>query len=139
MSDRGHSAGWCVHYRPPDENTKTCEAGVEYEKLRGVPFHARPCYLDVKGCSKPGAVHCEHLRIPTAEEIATRDAFNRASIARLGVVLEAIMPWRQAHKRENHVDVIECPCCGGKLHLSIAYRGHVHGKCETEGCVEWIE
>lgn len=37
-------------------------------------------------------------------------------------------------------EVVECPACKGRLHLSIAaYNGHVHGKCETDGCVAWME
>ncbi len=36
--------------------------------------------------------------------------------------------------------VVECPCCKSRLHLSqSSYNGHVHGKCETEGCVSWME
>ena len=37
-------------------------------------------------------------------------------------------------------DMVECPVCKGKLHLShAAVNGHVWGKCETAGCVEWME
>jgi hypothetical protein len=25
------------------------------------------------------------------------------------------------------------------LHLTIFPNGHVHGRCETEGCVDWME
>jgi hypothetical protein len=34
----------------------------------------------------------------------------------------------------------ECPVCKGRLRLShAAYNGHVHGRCETEGCLAWME
>jgi hypothetical protein len=37
--------------------------------------------------------------------------------------------------------VMDCPVCGtGKLHYSRAgYNGHVHARCETDGCVSWME
>jgi hypothetical protein len=35
---------------------------------------------------------------------------------------------------------IKCPTCGGCLHWSRApENGHVWGRCETEGCVAWIQ
>lgn len=35
---------------------------------------------------------------------------------------------------------IECPICKGNLHYSVAsYNGHLWGKCETEGCVAWMQ
>ena len=37
-------------------------------------------------------------------------------------------------------EVIECPVCKGRLHLSQSgYNGHVRGKCETKDCLNWIE
>lgn len=58
----------------------------------------------------------------------------------LGNVMRGIKPWRDAHKGKSAAEVVECPACNGRLHLSIAaYNGHVHGKCETPGCVSWME
>jgi hypothetical protein len=59
----------------------------------------------------------------------------------MGKVLKAILPWRKAHQNENYGEVVPCPICGGKLHLTIAgaYNGHVHGHCETKECVSWME
>lgn len=37
-------------------------------------------------------------------------------------------------------EVIECPLCKGNLHMyQSAYNGHVHGQCETKGCLCWME
>lgn len=33
---------------------------------------------------------------------------------------------------------IECPKCQGTLNFSIAPNGHPHGKCQTEGCLQWL-
>lgn len=35
---------------------------------------------------------------------------------------------------------IDCPVCGGKLRFQYShYNGHIHGHCETEDCMQWME
>lgn len=144
--DRGQRPGWCVHYRAPrignwGNGHDDCKAGVMFNTFDGVPFDQRPCFLDREtGESKPGAASCEHLRRPTVEEIAANKAWRGERMGKLGIVLSGIMPWREAHKGKSASEVVECPACKGRLHLSIsAYNGHVHGKCETPDCVSWME
>lgn len=56
-------------------------------------------------------------------------------------ILKIADEWRVKPKPEkNRHDIIECPLCKGKLHLSqSSYNGHVWGKCENEDCVSWME
>lgn len=141
--DPGYRDGWCIHYRSPSgpggrKNTTCCEAGVEYSNFAG-GFHRQPCFLD-KGKSKPDALPCERLRLPTSEEIAAHEQWLNARMDNMRTVMLGIRPWREKHKGRSHGEVIECPACTGRLHLSIAaYNGHVHGRCETDGCVSWME
>jgi hypothetical protein len=142
--DLGYAAGWCIHYRYNRDlkgDADTCEAGVSYSKFYGTKFETRPCFLDDKtGESKPNAVLCEHLRRPTAEEIALHEDWLEARMNRMRVVMLGIAPWRTAHKGESAQEIVECPVCNGRLHLSIAAcNGHVHGHCETAECVSWVE
>lgn len=143
--DPGYAAGWCIHYRYNRDVKKdqpdTCEAGVDYKRWRGVTHASQPCFLDDKtGESKPNALPCEHLRRPTAEEIALHEEWRKARMNRMAVVMTAITPWRKAHKGKSAHEVVECPICKGRLHLSIAaYNGHIHGRCETADCVSWME
>ena len=138
----GEKAGWCVHYRYRDEagrDSDTCEAGVQYSSLPK-PSQTRPCFLTDKGESKPHATHCEHLRRPTSDEIEARAIWRRSHMEKLYTVLAGIAGWRAANKGRSHAEVVECPACAGRLHLSIAaYNGHVHGRCETTDCVSWME
>lgn len=65
-----------------------------------------------------------------------------AAISRYTVVMPVVAKWRtwSDRNRVSKQEVIECPKCKGRLHLSqAAYNGHVHGHCETEGCVSWME
>jgi hypothetical protein len=34
---------------------------------------------------------------------------------------------------------IACPNCGKVLYFVRHHNGHIHAKCETEGCTNWIE
>lgn len=38
------------------------------------------------------------------------------------------------------VDSVECPRCKGVLRFRISsYNGHIHGQCEKEGCLCWMQ
>jgi hypothetical protein len=49
----------------------TCEAGVEYESLKGIPFDRRPCFGEKGKPPRPG---CLLVEFPTAEQIAEYEA-----------------------------------------------------------------
>lgn len=139
--DPGYAAGWCIHYRY-QRNVKsdeaTCEAGVKYSTFP--KYSQRPCYLTDKGESKPDALPCEHLRRPTPEEIVLHEQWLNERMNTMGIVMEGIHDWRQKNKGRSHQEVVTCTVCQGRLHLSIAaYNGHVHVRCETVGCVSWVE
>lgn len=147
--DPGYAAGWCIYYRydPTAERMAdaTCEAGIRYgdvagEEDRGISTRL-PCFLDGNGSPKnEGACHCANLRAPTAEEIAAHEHWVEQRLDLLRTVMTGIKPWRDAHKGQSAAEVVECPACCGRLHLSISARnGHVHGRCETKGCVSWME
>lgn len=140
--DPGYAAGWCIHYRARDPKTgadyKTCEAGVEFESVR--QFGGQPCFLTDAGESRPDARPCPSLRRPTVEEIGAHEGWLARRIDLITTVMVGIKPWRDAHKGRSASEIVECPACKGRLHLSISgYNGHIHGKCATEGCVSWME
>lgn len=144
--DPGYAPGWCIHYRGISDGKggfiTSCEKGVEYATFRGdgKTFKQQPCFLTKNGESRPDALPCEHLRRPTAEEIAAHEVWANARFSLLRTVMQGISAWRASHKGRSAQEVVECPGCKGRLHLSIAaYNGHVHGHCETVGCVSWME
>lgn len=103
-------------------------------------------HCDVKGLNRPGIQG--HLLnphpCPKWERASLESAIEwhekvEASFDRMMVVGPTVAAWRKKEPRGKQ-EVIECPACNGRLHLSqSAYNGHVHGKCETEGCVSWME
>ncbi len=142
--EHGHPATWCVHYRSPNgqngEEVKTCDAGVTYAFFHGVKFDRRPCFLDTKGNSKPDAMACAHILRPTAEEIATHAKWVKERGQKVLAVIVAIEPLRKKYRGSGGAEVLACPGCAGKLRIVIARsNGHASAKCETPGCVEFME
>lgn len=158
--------GQCIHWnglRGDDDHC--CGAGVNYTQAFGpamgmflrlpcvrfqeLPAHGRGTYIKageptvLKEFDRRGQVMvpCDKFREPTEEEIQRDRADTDASFERTMVALKVAGQWRVRPKpAQNRREIVECPVCKGRLHLSqSAYNGHVHGRCETEGCVSWME
>lgn len=132
---------FCKHFRSMSEH-ETCEAGVEYDSLKGIPFDKRPCFM--RGKDRQVCGGCDLAEFPTVEEVAAQDAEFRKRLERIGVARDAIVkacggPWKKG--KPGSSGSIPCPCCdGGTLRYSRSgYNGHVHAGCTTEGCVRWME
>ena len=51
-----------------------------------------------------------------------------------------IMNKRFPGKKNGGSFSIECPQCNGILRMiKSSYNGHIHGKCETDKCLNWTE
>lgn len=138
------SKGTCVHFCGSRE--KTCGAGVNVREITGGPdlgwFIRIPCHkeIEVRGGEPVPRVSCEKYREPTPEELAEDEAAYEAAHQRMMLVMPLMGKIKKEHKGKDARGVVECPVCKGKLHYSHAkYNGHVHGRCETEGCLNWME
>lgn len=116
-----------------------CKAGVNFKELGDGKLgfgKSMPCYY-VAGTIP---IHCDKYERKSVEEVQAEDAELAAHMTKYLVVGPLVKRIKQEHKGNSWAGVEECPVCKGKLHLShAAYNGHVHGKCETEGCVSWME
>ena len=137
---------YCVHYDPqPGKTTIGCTAGlVPREAMLRTPqaeagLKCRPC-IGGHNLSDPLA-YCPKWERPTMESAEeSADGFEEL-MDRMEIVMPVVSKWRIKPKpKQDRREVIECPKCKGRLHLSqSSYNGHVHGSCETEGCVRWME
>lgn len=135
MASDGFPAGRCVHFTGIQH--KTCRANIAYSQWRGGSL---PCIFKKFRDDAPEAPPCAHRRAPTSEEIDAHKRYVDARVEKITLVMRGISDWRAKHRGKSASEVIECPACKGRLHLSIsAYNGHVHGHCETEGCAQWME
>lgn len=144
--------GTCVHFtgtvRP------VCAAGVNYRKHVGgddVGWGLRmPCITESlkfittltmeQKAEIQKRVPCEKYQEPTTNQIKQSDLEVTAAIDRLKMTIPLCQRIKREHKGKNWQGVEVCPACKGRLHLShSALNGHVWGKCETKGCVSWVE
>lgn len=138
---------YCQHYGRGKGSDMICKAGMDLKTMQRVEVPDGkgrvkwgPC---IGGHLLPDAhAHCPHW-IRRTREMGEKRA---DSIARTLRMMEVVMPvvakWRtwSSKNRVAKQEVIECPECKGRLHLTqAAYNGHVWGKCETENCVSWME
>lgn len=140
-----HEMDYCQHYGRGKGADMVCAKGMDLKNMQRVPAGPKeikwgPC---IQGHTLPNPhVHCQHWIRRTREMGEQRADAIQAALNRMEIVMPVVAKWR-TWKENNRVakqEVIECPSCKGKLHLSqAAYNGHVHGKCETQGCVAWME
>ena len=138
--------GTCKHFN--GMVNERCDADVRYYDVTPDPdgvgcWRRTPCHRDrhpndAEEFGQPGT--CEKYEEPTPEEIAAYEAEIEASHQRMLKTLPVIRRIKEEHKGESWQGVEKCPVCDGKLHMShAACNGHVHGRCETDGCVAWME
>lgn len=155
----------CQHYDPAGvtmiggkEPHGHCKAGVVYlDQFGRAPEGEESSYLSGRYypstgifkrmcCTKGGErseaeqlAACPKWERKTREQGEARHAEIEEAMNQMAVVGPVVAKWRK-RKPIGKAEVIECPVCKGRLHLSqSSYNGHVHGKCETAGCVSWME
>lgn len=132
-------ASCCVHYRSPSDHDN-CQAGVRYDEVRDdtvTKGWRLPCFRE--STAQP----CPKCEFPTPEAVAEEVAAIEQSFQRSNSAMHACSADAQQRGfRKGHggAATIVCPVCGGTLHYSVAsYNGHMHGRCETEGCAAWMQ
>lgn len=138
-------AGTCKHFSGTGLRDKECcHAGVEYRSLVGGPdlgwCTRLPCYR-VTSFKPNGPVNpCEKYEEPSQEEIDACEKEVTESIARFMKTLPLIHAIKTEHRGKNAKGTKKCTACDGVLHYThAACNGHVWGKCETDGCLSWME
>lgn len=109
---------------------------------RNLKFATSPAQLS---CLEHKAT-CEKYEDPTDHEITAHDASMDAMMKQFELTIPLINRIKKAHNK-SWSGVEECPVCKGKLHLKLNcfsdYENrtakHLHGQCETKGCLRWME
>ena len=118
---------------------QVCAAGIRIGDLAGEEpgwGNRQPCHYIEGGCP----VKCIKFKPIGIEKVRANNAEMEAAMGRFMLTGPLIQKVKTEHKGENWSGVEECPACKGKLHMSHAKcNGHVHGQCETEDCLSWME
>jgi hypothetical protein len=133
---------YCQHYGRGKGADMVCSAGMDLKVTQQVAVGEKkikwgPC---IEGHTLANPLqYCPHWLRRTREQGEKRADAIEKSIRMMEVVMPTVEVWRNKPPI-GKAEVIECPECKGKLHLSqAAYNGHVFAKCETPGCVSWME
>jgi len=145
--------GTCTHFS--GVFNERCKRGVGYEINFGGSkpgwFLRAPCVRsreDLHGNSVPhdrrGEVElpCMFREEPTDAQIESADREFEDMLRNVKVSLALASGWRVRPKPDaDRETTVECPVCKtGRLRMTqSAYNGHVHGRCDTDGCVHWME
>lgn len=123
------NASWCKKKCPAvDERIPSPSAGV----------FGQPCMYGHL-LEDPVAV-CPSWVRKTREMGEMRADVLEKALQQMEIVGPTVRVWINSPGPKGKQETIECPVCKGKLHLSRSgYNGHVHGHCETEDCVSWME
>jgi len=118
-----------------------CEAGVRFDSLPNYRmsgwFDSCPCLGPHGGCDKAVYPTEEELE---AERVADEKRWNDIAKARAAIVESLGGPWKRGAPGAS--GVIDCPVCGGQKTLKFSragYNGHIHAKCATAECMNWME
>jgi len=125
----------CVHFTGVQHSA--CEAGIAYADARGAG--KLPCLREYAD----GAT-CDKAQFPTRDEAEAEYQAEETMYARHSLAHRAAHDDAKAKrfgKGQGGADSLPCPVCKtGRLYYRVAaYNGHMHAKCETDGCVQWME
>lgn len=147
MSRESHiefDRNYCVNYAPKPGMTRDdycslgCDALKRMKDARdaGEP-NMTPC---IGGHTSPNVLKlCPKWERRSFEHAQKRADSIEQSMKRMTLVWPVVSAWRK-EPPVGKSEIIKCPACEGRLHLrQSSYNGHVHGHCETEGCVSWME
>lgn len=137
---------YCLYFNPrPGMGAADldCALGIDRRALppikdKGEARFNMPC---IEGHLLPGGACaiCPKWERRTKESGEARALTVLRSMRRMTVVWPVIAAWRKKAPIGKQ-EVIECPVCKGRLHLlQSSYNGHVHGRCETPDCLNWME
>lgn len=152
--------GTCVNFNGAQHDL--CKRGVAYKQFRdGDGVMRSPCIQFMEKSArggtylKPGEVaaarvpwhnaappeRCPFFQLPTDAEVEADRIETDAHLQKTFAAIKVASTWRVKPKpAADRQGIVECPICKGRLHLSqSSYNGHVRGKCETDGCVSWME
>ncbi len=129
-----HTMNYCQNYLVENVNIR-CKVEVDQKQWK---FKDRPC---IKGHSKykdPCSICSQWVRKTLEEGEKSADDWEEF-YRKMAIIEPVIAAWKGKEKSDRQ-EVIECPSCKGKLHLSqSAYNGHVHAQCETKDCYHRME
>ena len=129
----------CKHYnRHVWLERGDCDAGINVRQLVGSDdtgwIKRTPCFK--KDCS---SIVCDKYEDYTEKELKDKVDWLEDIVKKMQIASPIIKKLKYDNP-DGGIGVIKCPVCSGDLHYSVAAcNNHVHGRCETDDCLNWME
>lgn len=114
---------FCVHFNGVLQ--KVCRKGINYREITGGEDFG---WIKRIPCREGSLIDCEHMRLPTAEEVAEVEERFKKSIEYINQIVADI------RETKKSAGVIVCPSCYGPVHFQVSdLNGHIHAECHDCG------
>jgi hypothetical protein len=128
--------GTCKHFRGIQHDT--CSDNRDWRAITGGDMigvaQRMPCIK-----RNPDQMICDFYAEPTEKEIEEDNAWIDKAIQNIKIAMPLISKIKEEYP-DGGIGTKDCPVCGDKFHFSVAAcNGHVHGKCETDDCLSFME
>lgn len=128
--------GTCKHFRGIQHDI--CLADKDWRWITGGELVGVAIRMPCIKRETPQA-SCEHYAEPTDEEIKEDNAWIDQAIKKIKEASPLISKLKEEYK-DGGSGTRDCPVCGNIFHFSVAAcNQHVHGKCETDDCLSFME
>jgi hypothetical protein len=145
--------GRCKFWNGAHNNT-CCDAGVRYNSVVTQPTNPNgiayryPCVRvwpieltaqQMEHFSNKG--HCDKYTEPTDEDIKSFEAEGEKLCRDIAKCAPLLQQNHKEHKGKNWAGKVDCPICNGKGTLQVRHapNTHIWVKCETAGCIAWVQ
>lgn len=123
----------CVHFAG---ETGVCKAGVEVDNVRrkSMPIFGKESSLPCIPCINKYDAVCFRYQAPDVEDVRRRRKYAE-DLVKLTALID-----QDARGLRGIRGNVRCPACGGAVQYGIAgYTGAKRARCETKGCLNFIE
>lgn len=144
----------CKHYKSSYHNEE-CDAGVRYEDVTPDPtillgrYYRLPCHSrteeeinelnPIQRANYSCRGTCNLFELPTAEGVASEEQEMIDALSRLAQAAPLCQKLKEQNITRPAFGVEECPICQNRLDYSIGVNNHMMMRCETSGCINFIE
>lgn len=149
--------GYCVHFSGTISDI--CDLGFNYIQVarkqtqeeidwhnENFPDHPleRSGISKRMPCATRNEVSCPDYQEPTQEDLSSQEEEIASFLQRVDATRKVIIRYIDSEGQKGHdfIGNIPCPICNnGTVEFTYAgsYNGHIHARCNTSECVQWME
>jgi len=131
--------GTCKYFNGITPRNELCGGGLNIRAVTGGDgfgwARRMPCMKN-----NEGDITCELYTEPTNEEIEKEESEMKEAMDRMLKAMPFISELKQEFDGVGGSGTHPCPVCNNTLHFTVsACNNHVHGCCETDDCLKWME